>query len=77
MNNSTESNQPVIALPPSPNLPAPLPPNLDLPNWLLAILLLSAMTNRLYQVSLVILSIVQTWKKPSADKAEDKADKTE
>lgn len=70
MNNSTESNQPVIALPPSPNLPAPLPPNLDLPNWLLAMLLLSAITNRLYQVSLVILSIVQTWKKPSTDKTE-------
>ena len=73
MNNTTESNQPVIALPPSPNLPAPLPPNLDLPNWLLAMLLLSAITNRLYQVSLVILSIVRIWKKSSTDKV----DKTE
>ena len=70
MNNTTESNQPVIALPPSPNLPAPLPPNLDLPNWLLAMLLLSAITNRLYQVSLVILSIVRIWKKSSTDKVD-------
>jgi hypothetical protein len=72
MNNTPESNQPAIALPPSADLPAPLPLNLPLPNWLLAILLLSAMTNRLYQVSLVILSIVQTWKKSDTDK-----DKTE
>jgi hypothetical protein len=70
MHNTSESNQPAIALPPSPNLPAPLPPNLPLPNWLLAMLLLSAITNRLYQVSLVILSIVRTWKKSSADKTE-------
>lgn len=72
MNNTTESNQPAIALSPSADLPAPLAVNLPLPNWLLAILLLSAIANRLYQVSLVVLSIVQTWKQSDTDKDKDK-----
>ncbi|MBE9117332.1 hypothetical protein IQ249_15645 [Lusitaniella coriacea LEGE 07157] len=65
MNNTIESNQPIPV--PSAEIPAPVPLNLPLPNWLLAVLLFSAISNRLYQISLVILSIVQTWKKSTDD----------
>jgi len=68
MKHSTESNQCMIAQPPSPSLPIPLPSDLHLPNWLLAMLLLSAIVNRLYQGSLVIFYIARQWKKPSASK---------
>jgi len=67
MNNTTESNQPTISLPPLTDLPEPLPLYLPLPNWLLAVLLVSAISNRLYQVSLVVLSIVRMWKKSTTE----------
>ncbi len=59
MNHSVESNQPSIAQPPSPDLPVPLPPSLHLPNWLLAILLLTALTERLRQLLLLVLYLLQ------------------
>jgi hypothetical protein len=68
INAGCESNQPTIAQPPFPDLPAPLPSDLHLPNWLLAMLLLSTLANRLYQVLVVIFYIMRQWKKPSVSK---------
>jgi hypothetical protein len=59
MDQNIEPNQPTIAQPPSLDLPAPLPPDLHLPNWLLAILLITVLTERLRQLILVLIYLLQ------------------
>ncbi|MDY6785632.1 MAG: hypothetical protein SW833_24290 [Cyanobacteriota bacterium] len=58
--NTPEFNEPAIAIPPSPELPAPLPPTpLILPNWLLAILFLTVLVERLNQLLPIAIAFLE------------------
>ena len=59
MNNNPESAIPTIAQPYAPDLLPTLLPSSPLPNWLLAIVLLVTLTDRLRQLLLLIAYLLQ------------------
>jgi hypothetical protein len=59
LNNCVELNEPTVSYPSSPKVLPSMRPELHLPNWLLAILLLTVLAERMRQSLLLVLYLLQ------------------